>query len=146
MRFATTFHRARMDSRERPAQGRVAQWQSCARVANPGSTCVLVQIQARPLKAGCPACLESEMAKYRKKPVVIDAVQNTSPGVVMHWVCGLARDLELLTWEFKDGSVFIPTLEGTMEARPGDWIIRGVRGEFYPCKTDIFEATYEAES
>jgi hypothetical protein len=40
--------------------------------------------------------------------------------------------------------VFIQTLEGTMEARPGDWIIKGVQGEFHPCKPDIFEATYEA--
>jgi len=40
--------------------------------------------------------------------------------------------------------VVIQTLEGTMQASPGDWIIRGVAGEFYPCKPDIFEATYEA--
>ncbi len=41
------------------------------------------------------------------------------------------------------GTLDIPTLEGTMTASPGDWIIRGVKGEFYPCKPDIFEATYE---
>ena len=41
-------------------------------------------------------------------------------------------------------SAFIETLEGRMEAKPGDWIIRGVKGELYPCKPDIFEATYEA--
>ncbi len=40
-------------------------------------------------------------------------------------------------------SLFIITLEGTMEAVPGDWIIKGVKGEFYPCKPDIFAATYE---
>jgi hypothetical protein len=43
-----------------------------------------------------------------------------------------------------DGAVEIATLEGVMRADPGDWIIRGVKGEFYPCKPDIFDATYEA--
>jgi len=42
------------------------------------------------------------------------------------------------------GSVFISTLEGTHEAKRGDWIIKGIKGELYPCKPDIFEATYEA--
>src|SRR5690606_3184601 len=41
------------------------------------------------------------------------------------------------------GQLTIPTLEGTMIANPGDWIIKGIKGEFYPCKPDIFEATYE---
>ena len=45
--------------------------------------------------------------------------------------------------EVSTGSAFIATLEGTMEARIGDYIIRGIRGEIYPCKPDIFEATYE---
>ena len=58
------------------------------------------------------------MAKYRKKPVVIDAYQAT---------------------EVED----IVTLEGTMRAEVGDWIITGVKGERYPCKPDIFKATYE---
>lgn len=44
----------------------------------------------------------------------------------------------------RDETLLIQTLEGVMEARPGDWIIKGVAGEFYPCKPDIFEATYEA--
>jgi hypothetical protein len=56
--------------------------------------------------------------KYRKKPVVIEAYQT-------------------------DTEVVIQTLEGTMRAAPGDWIITGVKGEKYPCKPDIFEATYE---
>lgn len=56
--------------------------------------------------------------KYRKKPVVIEAYQT-------------------------DTEVVIQTLEGTMRANPGDWIITGVKGEKYPCKPDIFEATYE---
>lgn len=56
--------------------------------------------------------------KFRKKPVVIEAYQT---------------NVELK----------IETLEGTMTANPGDWIITGVKGEQYPCKPDIFEATYE---
>ena len=58
------------------------------------------------------------MAKYRKKPVVIDAYQTSE-------------------------AVDIETLEGTMHAEKGDWIITGVQGEKYPCKPDIFQATYE---
>ena len=46
-------------------------------------------------------------------------------------------------WE-NNAEMVIPTLEGRMHATPGDWIIRGVQGEFYPCKPDIFEKTYEA--
>ena len=58
------------------------------------------------------------MGLYRKKPVVIEAYQT-------------------------DVEISIPTLEGTMIANPGDWIITGIKGEQYPCKPDIFEATYE---
>lgn len=47
---------------------------------------------------------------------------------------------------FDDLAIEIDTLEGTMRAHPGDWIIKGVKGEFYPCKPDIFEATYEAHN
>ena len=59
------------------------------------------------------------MSKFRKKPVVIEAYQT-------------------------DETTEIRTLEGVMTASPGDWIITGVKGERYPCKPDIFEATYEA--
>ena len=80
------------------------------------------------------------MAKYRKKPVVIEAVQY---GPYSAPTVELAMFLEgsgaILT---KDGIV-IPTLEGDHLARVGDWIIKGVAGEFYPCKPDIFEQTYE---
>lgn len=80
------------------------------------------------------------MPKFRKKPVVIEAVQYgpyTKPS------------LELLA--FMEGcevgvtadGLVIETLEGDMLASPGDWIIKGVSGEFYPCKPDIFEQTYE---
>ena len=78
--------------------------------------------------------------KYRKKPVVIEAVQfhaGMQPGE-------LAGDVVSGTLRYtQDDTILIKTLEGVMEARSGDWIIRGVKGELYPCKPDIFEATYE---
>ena len=78
------------------------------------------------------------MKKYRKKPVVIEAIE---------WDGRHAEEL-LDFLENKgifrvDGSLGIPTLEGVMEASVGDYIIKGVQGEFYPCKPDIFEQTYE---
>jgi hypothetical protein len=77
---------------------------------------------------------------FRKKPVEVQAVQLTplSLGEVEAFVGG---DLEV-----RSGEVVIATLEGAMHASPGDWIIRGVQGEFYPCKPDIFAATYEPVS
>ena len=80
------------------------------------------------------------MAKYRKKPVVIEAVQYTYPASV-----------ELLIWLrkgnrafwFSGEHLFINTLEGTMHANPGDYVILGVNKELYPCKPDIFQKTYE---
>ena len=78
--------------------------------------------------------------KYRKKPVVIDAIQYDGKNcmAVLAWA-GASQ----ITEDFL-GGLEIPTLEGTMKASVGDWIIRGVRGELYPCKPDIFAATYEA--
>jgi len=89
------------------------------------------------------------MAKYRKKPVVIDAVQWT--GANVDEVIGFAfTEAEFRRSDLKTDSGYVPggilhidTLEGTMSAHPGDWIIKGVKGEFYPCKPDIFAATYE---
>jgi hypothetical protein len=73
--------------------------------------------------------------KYRKKPVVIDAVPWTGDRNVMAFFCSDA--------EWHDGEMYIRTKEGRMHATLGDWIIKGVQGEFYPCKPDIFNATYE---
>lgn len=78
--------------------------------------------------------------KYRKKPVIIEARQFTTDvdGAVESW-CGGYINSDV------DGVpvLVIDTLEGLMTARIGDWIIKGVAGEFYPCKPDIFKATYE---
>lgn len=82
--------------------------------------------------------------KYRKKPVVIEAIQYTGPNIneVAEFV---GEDLELMGRYLPDSDYYeIETLEGTMRADHGDWIIKGVNGEFYPCKPDIFAKTYEA--
>lgn len=82
------------------------------------------------------------MAKYRKKPVVIEAVQITdstfdAPHPNPEHVYGV-------TYDPVKRNVRIITLEGVMTGEIGDWIITGVEGERYPCKPNIFEATYEA--
>ena len=81
--------------------------------------------------------------KFRKKPVVIEAWQNTDdPKSPPLWLNDAWRDAKV---QFAGGGrIDIHTLEGTMRAELGDWIICGVKGELYPCKPDIFEATYEA--
>lgn len=84
------------------------------------------------------------MAKYRKKPVVIEAIKYQRELGNNRMVNWLAQQNATVTgWLFHDGEITIPTLEGNMKASDGDWIIKGVKGEFYPCKPDIFEATYE---
>ena len=77
------------------------------------------------------------MAKYRKKPVVIDAVQwnGRNEIYISKFIGG--------NLEMGDETLFIQTLEGKMEASVGDYIIKGIKGEFYPCKPDVFEKTYE---
>lgn len=78
--------------------------------------------------------------RYRKKPVVIEAVQYT--GTLMNLVeLATFMDQEIIA---NDGKIEIPTLEGIMTASLGDFIIKGIHGEYYPCKPDIFEQTYEA--
>jgi hypothetical protein len=84
------------------------------------------------------------MPQYRKKPIVIEAVQYD----------GNFRSLDIFSLtevgNFKikteeDGSPYllIPTLEGDMKCSKGDYVIKGIKGEYYPCKPDIFEMTYE---
>jgi len=92
------------------------------------------------------------MSKYRKKPVVIEAVQLTeemarayfweeAPGPFGLTIYGTHNPRQQ---RIDCAYVTIDTLEGRMRADIGDWIIRGVQGELYPCKPDIFEQTYEA--
>jgi hypothetical protein len=80
---------------------------------------------------------------YRKKPVVIEA---------QRWDGTVSAATQIIDWVLANGGtaryhddpyLSINTLEGTATASPGDWVIKGVAGEFYPCKPGIFEATYE---
>jgi hypothetical protein len=75
------------------------------------------------------------MAKYRKKPIVIEASQWLWGDPPLE---GMVQDVLRPRGNFK-----IETLEGPMSVNGGDWIITGVKGEKYPCKPDIFEATYD---
>ncbi len=82
------------------------------------------------------------MKEFRKKPVVIQAIQTPFQGE--------DPTQELITlveengWGADNDGILIPTLEGEHLASPGDWIIKGLAGEFYPCKPEIFAASYEA--
>ena len=73
--------------------------------------------------------------KFRKKPVVIEAVQFTGKFTPVMQFCPEAFMMS--------GKIVIPTLEGNLYVSLHDWVIKGIQGEFYPCKPDIFEATYE---
>lgn len=109
--------------------------------------------------------------KFRKKPVEIEAVQwdgsDDASAAIRAWAEAPDRGVAVVDtnhiqhlWDYDTGRYVMPrgnavlapygvrclivfTLEGDMVAQPGDWIIRGVQGEFYPCKPDIFAETYE---
>lgn len=85
------------------------------------------------------------MGMFRKKPVVIEAVQwqpDLPPAAFPDWFwneVGMRPE----SFNSDTGELVIRTLEGDMKASVGDWIIKGVKGELYPCKPDIFAASYE---
>ncbi len=83
--------------------------------------------------------------RFRKKPVVIEAMQYTPNAIeeLNEWLKGVEDDRGNPAM-FGPVMGLIPTPEGVMEVHFGDWVIKGVAGEFYPCKPDIFEATHEA--
>ena len=86
------------------------------------------------------------LIQYRKKPVIIEAVvytgSSTCQADIEDWMrTGEYKQSQVVTCDFNP--MFIGTLEGVHKASPGDYIIKGIKGEFYPCKPDIFEATYE---
>jgi hypothetical protein len=83
--------------------------------------------------------------KYRKKPVVIEAVQWDGTDISLDAIADLAYDGNRRVQQVGD-KLEIPTLEGVMTASVNDWIIKGVSGEVYPCKPDIFKMTYESVS
>lgn len=80
--------------------------------------------------------------KYRKKPIVIEAAQFDGSERSIVEILALQRDKVKVLRE-DAGDLMIPTLEGLMRASVGDYVIRGVQGELYPCKPDIFEQTYD---
>lgn len=87
----------------------------------------------------------SEPKRYRKKPIVIEAIQWEADWDSFHAICdfvGDSLDYNHLG-NVNPQELYIDTLEGTHTASPGDYIIKGIKGEFYPCKPDIFELTYE---
>ncbi len=93
-------------------------------------------------------------ARYRKKPVVVEAVQITDELIAAHLLDGhelpFGLSLSASSYNPTHRSVYswtlrIDTLEGRMKVDPNDWVIRGVIGELYPCKPDIFELTYEKD-
>jgi len=79
--------------------------------------------------------------KYRKKPIEIEAIQWDGKNI--NEISFAFPECFATFTVSNDNCIQIKTLEGIMTARMGDYIIRGVKGEFYPCKPDIFEATYE---
>lgn len=92
------------------------------------------------------------MPKYRKKPVIVEAIKWDGDNeleiknfVGNNLIIDLVREPMLTEKGFipKWVELYIKTLEGDMKANRGDYIIKGVNGEFYPCKPDIFEKTYE---
>lgn len=94
------------------------------------------------------------MSLYRKKPVTVEAI--TFEELVAHGVCNGSNIVNGMPWSFKykghpithenDDCYLIPTLEGTMKFNRGDMLITEVKNEIYPCKRDIFDATYEEAS
>lgn len=86
--------------------------------------------------------------KYRKLPVVIDAwpVRDLLYAFENDWKSvpeSIVAAYEKGGWVFTPQGIYVPTLEGSMLASWQDWLLRGVAGEFYPCKPDVFAATYE---
>lgn len=83
--------------------------------------------------------------KYRKRPVIIEAVQFTRENwaEIVSFTNGSAKGMTIERCPYGKCTCIIPTLEGDHIANENDYIIKGIKGEFYPCKPDIFEQTYE---
>lgn len=83
------------------------------------------------------------MAKYRKRAVVIEAVRYDGDAGTLNSFIGESYGAAWYYASDASGDAIIPTLEGKMRASVGDWVVKGVEGEFYPCKDSIFRKTYE---
>ena len=88
--------------------------------------------------------MKTQPTKFKKRPVIIDAVQwNVTNSA---WDAMMSMGVGRNGWkpgQLGSGIFYIVTLEGDMLVSQGDWVIKGVSGEFYPCKPDIFDLTYE---
>ena len=84
--------------------------------------------------------------QYTKKPVTIEAIQFVDDADIISLICDfMGAETTHISYANPDAPVLkIETLEGVIDAQVGDWIIKGIKGEVYPCKPDIFEATYSA--
>lgn len=82
---------------------------------------------------------KTEVKKFRKKPLEIEAIRYTTIGALKK----AFPDIVICIGFLKRGGIYIQTLEGRMEVSEWDYIIKGIKGEYYPCKPDIFEDTYE---
>lgn len=91
---------------------------------------------------------ENVAKRYVSRPVVIEALRydgtRGSGGDVVEWVTQSVPPGSIGISVLDIDALYIETLEGRMKVSPGDWIIRGTRGEFYPCKPDVFEVKYAA--
>ena len=85
--------------------------------------------------------------KYRKRPIEIEAVRLNGAGRLEgdmpDWIVQPALRGEIQYTHTQEAGLHVKTLEGVMRAGPGDWLIRGVQGEIYPCKDEVFRETYE---
>jgi hypothetical protein len=88
--------------------------------------------------------MEGLSMKYRKKPVVIEAIQWDGTPSTTKYIQEAFNGFRRITYNPVSNKLVIETLEGLIAANVDDWIIKGVKGEVYPCKPDVFEATYEA--
>jgi hypothetical protein len=84
------------------------------------------------------------MARFRKRPIEIEAWQVGSRELAPEWLTAALQNGAVKACGHLTDHLVIATLEGTMLASPRDWIIQGVAGELYPCRPDIFAQTYEA--
>ncbi len=101
--------------------------------------------------------MKETIKKYKKKPVVVQAIKYTGKNIfdVISFIDGKAPNIKsniaMQKWEefenlVKRKGLSIRTLEGSMLVTQGDYIIKGIKGEYYPCKPDIFKKTYEIQS
>ena len=92
--------------------------------------------------------MRMSVQRFRKKPVEVEASQwdgtKESAEAIVAWITSQGGDAQYINVRGLTNTINISTLEGEMHALEYDWIIRGVKGEFYPCKPDIFDQTYDA--